>query len=115
MMPTPTWQHTVRVEHGHRVVTLSGEIDLNAAAGLLSLLEETINNADLVEVDVQAVEFIDSTVISALITARNTARAAGRRLVLVNPTGRVRRTLEITGVLDTLSAEDDQGDLGAGR
>lgn len=115
MMPTPTWQHTVRVEHDRRVVTLSGEIDVNAAAGLLDLLKGTIDTADLVEVDIQALEFIDSTVISALITARNTARASGRRIVLVNPAGRIRRTLQITGVLDTLSAEDGLGNLGAGQ
>ncbi|MCX4472482.1 Anti-sigma-B factor antagonist [Micromonospora sp. MW-13] len=102
MIPIPTWQHHVRVEHDRSVLTLSGEIDVNAAARLLDLLTATINTAELVEVDVHAVEFIDSTVISALITARNTATAVGRRLVLVNATGRVRRILQITGVLDSL-------------
>lgn len=50
-----------------------------------------------------AVQFIDSTVIGALITARNTATATGRQLVVTNPSRTARRVLDVTGVLDALS------------
>ncbi|MEU4625693.1 STAS domain-containing protein [Actinoplanes sp. NPDC023801] len=50
----------------------------------------------------------DSTVISALVTARNEARATGGRFVLINPTMPVRRILQITGVLEALVAAPPQ-------
>lgn len=103
MNPQPSWQHHVHVEPDRRIVQLRGEIDVNGAAHLLDLLTHTINAAQRVDVDMAAVQFIDSTVIGALITARNTATASGRQLVVTNPSRTARRVLDITGVLDALS------------
>ncbi|WP_121397616.1 STAS domain-containing protein [Micromonospora sp. M71_S20] len=100
----PSWQHQVRVEPDRRTVLLSGEIDVNGAEHLLDLLSHTITAAQRVDVDMAAVQFLDSTVIGALITARNTAAAAGRQLVVTNPSRIARRVLGITGVLDALSS-----------
>ena len=103
MNPQPSWQHQVRVEEDRTIVLLFGEIDGNGAGHLLDLLNHTINAARRVEVDMAAVQFLDSTVIGALITARNTATAAGRQLVVTNPSRIARRILGITGVLNALS------------
>ncbi|RLK09531.1 anti-anti-sigma factor [Micromonospora sp. M71_S20] len=102
--PQPSWQHHVRVEPDRQIVLLSGEIDVNGAGHLLDLLNHTINAAHRVDVDMAAVQFLDSTVIGALITARNTATAAGRQLVVTNPSRIARRVLGVTGVLDALSS-----------
>ncbi|WP_446220446.1 STAS domain-containing protein [Micromonospora sp. IBHARD004] len=88
-------------------VVLDGEIDVNGAAALLSLLDATIDSAQQVLVDLHAVHFIDST--GALITARQTATDAGKRFGVINPTGNVARTLRITGVLDALSPYRGRG------
>ncbi|SCE93253.1 STAS domain-containing protein [Micromonospora mirobrigensis] len=101
----PTWQHRLLAEQDHTVLALSGEIDVNGAGQLLDLLLHATARSARVDVDLQAVEFIDSTVISALITAHRTALAAGRQLAVVNPTGHVARTLRITGVLAALSGD----------
>ncbi|MBM0225150.1 MULTISPECIES: STAS domain-containing protein [Micromonospora] len=98
-----SWQHRIRTEPDGIVVVLDGEIDVNGAAALLSLLDATIDSAQQVLVDLHAVQFIDSTVISVLITARHIATGAGKRFGVVNPTGNVARTLRVTGVLDALS------------
>ncbi|MEU9509314.1 STAS domain-containing protein [Micromonospora sp. NPDC048170] len=103
----PSWRHQVRVEPDRRVVLLSGEIDVNGAGHLLDLLSHTITTAHRVDVDMAAVQFLDSTVIGALITARNTATAAGRQLVVTSPSRTARRVLGITGVLDALSSTSD--------
>ena len=106
MNPEPTWRHDVRTADGHTVIGLTGEIDMSGAADLETLLKRAVDAARDVTVDIAGVQFIDSTVISALINARNTATAGGGRFTLVNPGAQVRRVLQITGVLDTL-AEDN--------
>lgn len=103
MEPEPTWQHEVHGTVKRRTVVLSGEIDVNGASDLQDLLQTTVSASPAVDVDLAAVQFIDSTVISALITAQNAARTAGRRLTVVNPTARVHRILNVTGVLHTLT------------
>ncbi|MFG2056167.1 STAS domain-containing protein [Micromonospora sp. NPDC048930] len=58
---------------------------------LLDLLENAIHATQRVDVDIEAVPFIDPTVISALINARNTATTAGRQFAVINPTSKFRR------------------------
>jgi anti-anti-sigma factor len=98
-----SWQHHVRTEAGRATVTLSGEIDMTEAGALQHLLETLARSTDAVDVDLAAVRFIDSTVISALIVARNAAADHGHRLSVINPRSLVRRVLDVTGVLDTLT------------
>ncbi|MEV8509765.1 STAS domain-containing protein [Actinoplanes sp. NPDC051475] len=106
MTPEPTWRHHVRTADGHTTIELTGEIDMSGATHLQQLLAQAVGAARTVTVDVAGVQFIDSTVISALVTAHNTATANGCHFAVVNPGALVRRVLQITGVLDTL-AEDN--------
>jgi anti-anti-sigma factor len=103
MTRQPSWQHQVRVEQDRAVVVLAGEIDINGVVELRGVLETTIRAGQPVYVDLEAVGFIDSTVISALIDARNTAIDAGTDFAVINPTRHVARTLHITGVLKVLA------------
>ena len=59
--------------------------------------------AEVVTLDLADVGLIDSTVISALVAARNTAHDTGHHLFVTNPAAQVRRVLQITGILDTLT------------
>ncbi|MEU7905762.1 STAS domain-containing protein [Actinoplanes sp. NPDC049118] len=104
-MTEPTWRHDVRTADGHTTIELTGEIDMSGSTRLQDLLDQAVNAASAVTVDVAAVGFIDSTVISAFVRANNTAATRGCRFVVVNPSAQVRRVLHITGVLSTL-AED---------
>ncbi|MEU2615651.1 STAS domain-containing protein [Micromonospora sp. NPDC007271] len=105
MNSDPTWQHQIHAEGDRRTVVLSGEIDMNDAPRLQDLLHAAVDNADVVEVDAAAVTFIDSSVISALITARNTAATTGGHLSLVNASPQVHRVLDVTGVLKALTVK----------
>lgn len=58
------------------------------------------------DVDLAAVTFIDSTVISALVTAHHAATAAGGALTLLNPGGQVQRVLTVTGILPLLGPDN---------
>lgn len=103
LIGVPTWQHRLCRQQDHTVLELCGELDVNGAQPLLDLLHLAITDSARLDVDLRAVEFVDSTVISALIVAHHTAVGAGKQFAVVNPTGHVARTLRITGVLTVLA------------
>jgi anti-sigma B factor antagonist len=82
-----------------RVVTCSGELDLNAAPELRFLLCQMmqLGTTDLV-VDLTAVTFIDSTIIGVLTGRLRRLRGDGGSLVLVCTNDFVLRTIAIAGM-----------------
>jgi anti-sigma B factor antagonist len=102
--PEQAWQHTVSIDGDHTTIVLAGEWDMSSAAHLRNLLTMAVRMASVVTVDIGAVSFIDSTTITAFVNARNAAAATGCRFTLVNPARQVHRVLQVTGVLDMLTA-----------
>ena len=84
---------------------LSGELDL-ATAELFGehVVRALAGGATDLVLDLAGVTFCDSTGVDALIKARAEAERRGVRLTAENARGVTRRSLEITGVLDLLSA-----------
>src|SRR5262245_61737895 len=91
------------------VVAVAGEIDMATAPQLAAALEGL--DAD-VTVDLGGVSFLDSSGITVLVEAFQTARLAGHRFQARDETGIVRRALEVTGV-DALLHSDEQDPPGA--
>ncbi|WP_071808378.1 STAS domain-containing protein [Couchioplanes caeruleus] len=87
----------------HTATARVANILLTVLLMMQELLNDAVRTAEIVTVDVGRVRFIDSTVISALVAARNTANHIGCRFILINPAARVRRILQITGVLDIMT------------
>ncbi|WP_341720517.1 STAS domain-containing protein [Micromonospora sp. FIMYZ51] len=69
-------------------------------------LTATIAANPIVDVDLAAVTFIDSTVISVLVSAHHAATLAGGALTLLHPTGQVKRVLTVTGILPLLGPDN---------
>jgi anti-anti-sigma factor len=88
---------TTRVEPQRVVVSLIGELDLGAADGLWSELEPLLEDARLVVLDGNQLEFLDSSGVRILARAAHRARETGATLRLVTPNPAVLRTLELTG------------------
>jgi anti-sigma B factor antagonist len=94
--------------HGHvsrhgdaTVAFLAGEIDVSTASHTDEVLRATLADAaerqvSRVELDLSAVTFIDSTGMSALVTARRITIAAGRSFVVREASEPVRRLLKLT-------------------
>jgi anti-anti-sigma factor len=84
---------------GSHRIALPTELDLEVAPRLRQELNDVIaaGGRDLV-LDGAGVEFIDSVGISVLMAAMVRCQAAGGRLVVVDPSPRLRTTLEIIGV-----------------
>lgn len=83
---------------------VTGELDDCTADVLGSAVAQALDlpAVELIELDVAALAFCDSTGIACLLACGIAAHDAGSRLVLVNPTPLVTRVLDITGVLDLL-------------
>lgn len=84
-------------------LVVSGEVDLTVSARLRAAILESLGDGiGTVVVDLDGVTFLDSTGIAAIVAGRNAALARNAALRLANPRARVRRSLEVTGVLDVL-------------
>jgi anti-anti-sigma factor len=85
-------------------VSLSGEIDIAAAPRLRDdlnrLHSEGIRNF---VIDVERVSFIDSVGLSVVLALYRRCREEGGTVSVIHPTDRIRRTLEISGLLDVLN------------
>ena len=87
------------------VVALAGELDMAATFGLEPELERLTQDTDATAlvVDMDGVEFMDSTALGLLLATQQRLQAHGMRFLLANPSGGVRRMLELTGAADALS------------
>jgi anti-anti-sigma factor len=85
------------------VISLLGEHDIATAWEVRNALAFALEQGTHVVVDLNETEFIDSTIIHVLFESKQLAQERGRRVSLQLPAdARVRRALEITGMLDVL-------------
>lgn len=85
---------------------LAGELDMDVADELSGLLSDLVGRrgATSVEVDLDEVTFLDSVALGALVAGFQAAGRAGRRFHVSHPHGEVRKILDVTGVLEPLTA-----------
>lgn len=90
-------------------ITVVGEVDLSTVPlfrdRLISVLHD--QTPAVVDVDLAGVSFLDCTEIGALVAARNIAVRAGRQMWVAHPRPAIRRVLELTGLLNVLTAPID--------
>jgi anti-sigma B factor antagonist len=84
---------------GWTVVTVHGEIDVATSPALRERLIGLVNDgsAQLV-LDLEAVDFLDSTGLGTIVSLLKRARTHGGDLRLVCTEARIRRLFEITGL-----------------
>ena len=95
------------VDDGVFRLAVSGEVDLANSEVLAEAIRTAIKKWSVAEVvvDLDQVTFLDSSGISVLVAGYNLAADYGVAYFVVNPHDLVRRTLDITGVLTTLSEQ----------
>ena len=104
---TPFAAH-VADDDGRALVRLIGELDLAVAPQA----EQAIRRAEearpsLLELDLSALAFMDSTGLRLMLTARQRARTAERRLVLRRGPDAVQRVFELTALERLFEFVDD--------
>jgi anti-sigma B factor antagonist len=99
-------EFVLTADHGAvPVLAVSGELDLSTEHELLAHCDELLaTGAPVVDVDLGAVTFIDSSGLGSLVRVQRSAEHAGRQLRLANVPRAVNRILEVTG-LDDLFTE----------
>jgi anti-sigma B factor antagonist len=91
------------------VVEISGRIDAARAPELEAALDDlrASGNKNLV-LDMQAVEFVSSSGLRVMLTARKAAQRAGGDLFIAQPSQRVKDTLDIAGLDVIFTTFDDR-------
>lgn len=85
---------------GHAVFTPPAEFDLAAVPEVETELRDLFELHRWVAIDMSGVDFVDSSGLSALIWARQESLRLEGELVVVAPSARMLRLLEITHVRD---------------
>lgn len=87
---------------GVLLAELDGELDLDCADTVRDTLAAAATGTGCrsLVVDVSRLSFIDSYALGALVSARNTAAAAGVTLSLAEPSPPVRKAIEVTGLAE---------------
>jgi anti-sigma B factor antagonist len=83
---------------GGCVLSVEGEFDLAVVDEFLAWALPCLGRADVIEIDLGAVSFIDSSGLGALVRVRNDAAEQAKSLSLVNPSPATNRLLELTGL-----------------
>jgi anti-anti-sigma factor len=90
------------------VVTLRGELDLQATAELEPELERLAEEpgVEVVALDLRALDFLDSSALRLVLVTARRLDDGGRRLVLVRGGQSVQRAFEITRMTERLEFVD---------
>lgn len=107
---------SVVTEQGDRVVsiTLSGEFDLASAERVEAELQRIEQKApEALLLNLEGLEFIDSSGLRVVLAAADRAQGAGRRFAITRGPEAVQRVLRITGVEDRLEVVADASALQA--
>jgi anti-sigma B factor antagonist len=98
---------------GRTVISVRGEIDLTVSDELLTTLTCAATTSGVPElvVDLDGVDFLDSSGISALVQAHAVLADEGAQLRVTGGREHIRRVLAVSGVVSLLCA-DDAGDPG---
>jgi anti-sigma B factor antagonist len=89
----------VRREQDRAVLSLHGELDLASAPLLQGEIEDSeVAAAAIVVLDLQELEFIDSTGLRVLLSAQERSRERGQEFAITPGSPQVRRLLSITRV-----------------
>ena len=103
----------------HVVVALRGELDVADAASVTATLAPLAAGGRRVVVDLETLEFIDSSGLASLVRARQLARQAGSDLVLAAPQQQILRMLALTRLTEVFAVHarvaEAAGDVGRDR
>ena len=103
---------TGRVEriNGLARIEVAGELDLSNIDRLRAPLAELESERpDVLELDIRALTFMDSTGLAELFAANRRAREQERRLVLLKGPGPIERVLELAKVEDAIDVVTEPG------
>ena len=101
---------------GYSVLAVSGEVDVATVPRLREQLHGLVAQGDTsIVVDLDAVDFLDSTGLGVLVGALKRVRSSGGELYLVCTQPRIRKVFEVTGLTKVFSIHDSVDEAVAGE
>lgn len=102
----------VRRDGGRAILTLAGELDMASS----ELLEQALAGEDLASeamlvLDLQQLQFIDSTGLRVILTALERCRERGQEFAITPGSEQVKRLLSVTGVAEHLPTIDTADEI----
>lgn len=93
----------VRHPDGAVSVSPAGDLDVSTSHRLLACVDDLLaEGRSRITLDLQAVTFIDSSGLGALVKAHKRAEAAPADLVVVGPRPHIYRAMEISGIVKVI-------------
>lgn len=81
---------------GKVVIKLEGRFDFNAHREFREVVDRAVREAERkIEVDLDAVDYLDSSALGMLLMLRDKAKGAGKDVVLANARGTVKQVIDI--------------------
>ncbi len=97
------------------VLAVSGEVDVATVPRLREKLHSLVaEGSPRIVVDLERVDFLDSTGLGVLVGALKRVRANGGELALVCTSARIRKVFEVTGLTKVFSLYDTVDEAVAG-
>jgi anti-anti-sigma factor len=91
-------------------IAVTGEVDMSNAASIRDDIEDAIDGAASVDIDLSAVEFIDSQGIRILHQLAVAMKASDTTLRLIAPSDSIaRQVLDLTSTQDVVTVVDSAG------
>jgi anti-sigma B factor antagonist len=102
-------ERRIEPQSDRALLQIQGEVDLATSPELEEALNAVIDGGYRdVQVELAEVSFLDAQGLRLLVSAAERLKPTGS-LLLVNPSKRVRRVLEITGLDESLNTYDEGG------
>ncbi|MHB0999347.1 MAG: STAS domain-containing protein [Armatimonadota bacterium] len=105
-MSTEVLQIGVSESNGTRVLRLTGELDSYTSERLANSSDSWINNADNLIINLDGLQYIDSSGLSALVSLWVKSVENGSKMTLSCRNPRIHRVLEITGLLNLFQMDN---------
>jgi anti-sigma B factor antagonist len=103
-LPETDFDIQTEVSDDRAVIALRGEMDVYSAARLRDTLNQVLTQGHVdIVLDLEALDFMDSTALGVMARASRRARDAGGELCLRSPQRSLQRVLEITGMAHVLT------------
>jgi anti-anti-sigma factor len=94
---------------GQARVAVEGEIDLSTCGELREAVLKCADGAQRLLLDLQRVDFIDTTGLATLLELRSTLQAKGVLFEIAATDGPVRQAVDVTGLRHLLASTDGDG------
>ena len=110
-MTQPEFNIGQRLDGGHVIVTLSGELDLAVGDRVSATLREHLEAGRRLVVDLSEVTFIDSTGLGAILRSVRSEQDSARLTLRRSRHPQPNRLFTLTGVAGMLHVEPEFGEL----